>query len=213
KLRKQMRIELKALQARVGTTFLFVTHDQEEALSMSDSIAVMNAGRIEQIGTPEDVYLRPTTRFVAGFLGAVNWIDGFGLRPEALRLARTAPVSEACRAATVLRSVFRGNRLQVHVRLAAGAEAVAATALCLLLGFPLALFISRAQKWRGLYLFLVILPFWTSFLVRTYAWMFLLRDTGLLNTLLQRLGAIREPLPLLYNNGAVLLGLVYGYLP
>ena len=91
--------------------------------------------------------------------------------------------------------------------------AAAATALCLLLGFPLALFISRAQKWRGLYLFLVILPFWTSFLVRTYAWMFLLRDTGLLNTMLQSLHVIREPLPLLYNNGAVLLGLVYGYLP
>ena len=91
--------------------------------------------------------------------------------------------------------------------------AAAATALCLLLGFPLALFISRAQKWRRLYLFLVILPFWTSFLVRTYAWMFLLRDTGLLNTLLQSMGVIREPLPLLYNNGAVLLGLVYGYLP
>jgi len=93
------------------------------------------------------------------------------------------------------------------------AMAAAATCLCLLLGFPLALFISRARKWRELYLFLVILPFWTSFLVRTYAWMFLLRDTGLLNTLLQSLGVIREPLPLLYNNGAVLLGLVYGYLP
>jgi len=91
--------------------------------------------------------------------------------------------------------------------------AAAATVLCLLLGFPLALFISRAQKWRRLYLFLVILPFWTSFLVRTYAWLFLLRDTGLLNTLLQALHIIREPLPLLYNNGAVLLGLVYGYLP
>jgi spermidine/putrescine transport system permease protein len=93
------------------------------------------------------------------------------------------------------------------------AMAAGATAVCLLLGFPLALFISRAQKWRGLYLFLVILPFWTSFLVRTYAWMFLLRDTGLLNTMLQNLHIIREPLPLLYNNGAVLLGLVYGYLP
>jgi spermidine/putrescine transport system permease protein len=91
--------------------------------------------------------------------------------------------------------------------------AAAATALCLLLGFPLALFISRAKKWRGVYLFLVILPFWTSFLVRTYAWMFLLRDTGLLNTVLERLHVIHEPLPLLYNNGAVLLGLVYGYLP
>src|SRR5215813_3114772 len=89
----------------------------------------------------------------------------------------------------------------------------AATALCLLLGFPLALFISRAQKWRDLYLFLVILPFWTSFLVRTYAWMFLLRDTGLINTALLGLKLIRQPLPLLYNDGAVLLGLVYGYLP
>jgi spermidine/putrescine transport system permease protein len=91
--------------------------------------------------------------------------------------------------------------------------AAAATALCLLMGFPLALFISRARKWRGLYLFLVILPFWTSFLVRTYAWMFLLRDTGLVNAALQAAGIIREPLTLLYNNGAVLLGLVYGYLP
>jgi len=91
--------------------------------------------------------------------------------------------------------------------------AAAATALCLLLGFPLALFISRARKRRGLYLFLVILPFWTSFLVRIYAWLFLLRDTGLVNTMLLSLGLIREPLSLLYNNGAVLLGLVYGYLP
>src|SRR5437879_431429 len=104
-LRKQMRVELKALQARVGTTFLFVTHDQEEALSMSDCIAVMNAGRVEQIGTPEDVYLRPGTRFVAGFLGAVNWIDGFGLRPEALRLARVASANGPCPPAAVPRSV------------------------------------------------------------------------------------------------------------
>lgn len=88
-----------------------------------------------------------------------------------------------------------------------------ATILCLVLGFPLALFISRAGSRKNLYLQLVMLPFWTSFLVRTYAWMFLLRDTGLINTLLLRLGVVREPLPLLYNNGAVLTGLVYGYLP
>jgi len=126
KLRKQMRVELKALQARVGTTFLFVTHDQEEALSMSDSIAVMNAGRVEQIGAPEDVYLRPATRFVAGFLGAVNWIGGAGVRPEALRIERTAPVNgNPYRAATVLRCVFLGNCLQVHLRLASGEEVVA----------------------------------------------------------------------------------------
>jgi spermidine/putrescine transport system ATP-binding protein len=126
KLRKQMRVELKALQARVGTTFLFVTHDQEEALSMSDCIAVMNAGKIEQIGTPEDVYLRPATRFVAGFLGAVNWIDKVGLRPEALRLSRVEPGNaRPYRAATVLRSVFLGNCFQVQVRLATGEDVVA----------------------------------------------------------------------------------------
>jgi spermidine/putrescine transport system permease protein len=89
----------------------------------------------------------------------------------------------------------------------------AATALCLVLGFPLALFISRATRHKNLYLSLVILPFWTSFLIRTYAWMFLLRDTGLINTAFEKLGLIHEPLPLLYNDGAVILGLVYGYLP
>jgi len=93
------------------------------------------------------------------------------------------------------------------------AMALAATAVCLALAFPAALFISRASGHKNLYLQLVMLPFWTSFLVRTYAWLFLLRDTGLINTALQSLGIIRVPLPLLYNNGAVLLGLVYGYLP
>jgi len=91
--------------------------------------------------------------------------------------------------------------------------AALATGLCLLLGFPLALYISRAGKHRGLLLQLVILPFWTSFLIRTYAWLFLLRDTGLINTALLKVGVIHQPLPLLYNDGAVLLGLVYGYLP
>jgi len=93
------------------------------------------------------------------------------------------------------------------------AMALAATALCLLLAFPAALFISRAARHKNLYLQLVMLPFWTSFLVRTYAWIFLLRDTGLFNTALQALGITHGPLPLLYNDGAVLLGLVYGYLP
>lgn len=89
-----------------------------------------------------------------------------------------------------------------------------ATILCLLIAFPLALFISRASdRAKGLYLYLVILPFWTSFLVRTYAWVFLLRDTGLFNTILLALGLIAEPIPLLYNHGAVLLGLVYCSLP
>jgi len=91
--------------------------------------------------------------------------------------------------------------------------AAVATALCLVLGFPLALFIARSGSRKNLYLSLVILPFWTSFLIRTYAWMFLLRDTGLINTILQALGIIHHPLPMLYNDGAVILGLVYGYLP
>ena len=91
--------------------------------------------------------------------------------------------------------------------------AAVATALCLALGFPLALFIARSGAKKNLYLSLVILPFWTSFLIRTYAWMFLLRDTGLINTVLQALGLIHQPLPMLYNDGAVILGLVYGYLP
>ena len=89
-----------------------------------------------------------------------------------------------------------------------------ATILCLLIAFPLALFIARASdRAKGIYLYLVILPFWTSFLVRTYAWMFLLRDTGFINTILTSLHIINEPLPLLYNETAVVVGLVYGYLP
>jgi len=91
--------------------------------------------------------------------------------------------------------------------------AAVATGLCLLLGFPLALFIAGSGPRKNFYLSLVILPFWTSFLIRTYAWMFLLRDTGLINTALQALGIIREPLPMLYNDGAVILCLVYGFLP
>jgi len=76
KLRKQMQLELKRIQSEVGITFLYVTHDQEEAMTMSDRLAVMRHGRIEQIGGPEDVYERPASEFVAGFLGASNLLDG-----------------------------------------------------------------------------------------------------------------------------------------
>jgi spermidine/putrescine transport system ATP-binding protein len=76
KLRKQMQIELKRIQTEVGITFIYVTHDQEEAMTMSDQIAVMRHGRIEQLGTPEELYERPTTAFVAGFLGVSNLLDG-----------------------------------------------------------------------------------------------------------------------------------------
>jgi putative spermidine/putrescine transport system ATP-binding protein len=91
KLRQEMQTELKRIQQEVGITFLYVTHDQEEALTMSDRIAVFNDGRIEQVGSPEDVYERPQTEFVAGFVGVSNVLerDGrrFTIRPERIRLS------------------------------------------------------------------------------------------------------------------------------
>lgn len=84
KLRKQMQLELKHLQKQLGITFVFVTHDQEEALTMSDRIVVMNKGIIEQIGTPEELYENPKTRFVADFLGETNLLDG-----EAIKIKET----------------------------------------------------------------------------------------------------------------------------
>ncbi len=76
KIRRQLQIELKRIQKQVGTTFVFVTHDQEEALTMSDRIAVMNGGRVEQIGTPQEIYDRPATPFVARFIGDTNLLQG-----------------------------------------------------------------------------------------------------------------------------------------
>jgi putative spermidine/putrescine transport system ATP-binding protein len=87
KLRKEMQVELKNLQKQLGITFIFVTHDQEEALIMSDRIAVMNGGKVEQAGPAAAVFERPTTRFVAAFLGAANVLDErFIVRPEKLFL-------------------------------------------------------------------------------------------------------------------------------
>jgi spermidine/putrescine transport system permease protein len=87
------------------------------------------------------------------------------------------------------------------------------TLICLVLGYPVAYLIARSRRWRNLLLFLVVLPFWTSFLVRTFAMIFLFRDTGLVNTLLLRLGLIEAPLTLLYTPFAVMAGLVYSFLP
>ena len=125
-LRRQVRGELKALQRRVGITFLLVTHDQEEALSLSDTIAVMRAGAIEQAGPPEDLYLRPRTRFVASFLGSVNWIGAAGIRPEATRLSRQDP-GDGVRSveATIASALFLGHCIRVEARLPTG-ETVAA---------------------------------------------------------------------------------------
>lgn len=88
RLRKHMQLELKRIQMEVGITFIYVTHDQEEALTMSDRIGVMRAGKIEQIGAPQDVYDRPATAFVARFLGASNLLDGVVIarQPHAMRI-------------------------------------------------------------------------------------------------------------------------------
>ena len=92
--------------------------------------------------------------------------------------------------------------------------AVLTTVVCLVLGFPLAYLIARApHRWQGVLLLLVVIPFWTNFLVRTYAWMFILRSEGLLNTVLMELGMVERPLNLLFTDTAVVIGLVYGYLP
>ena len=105
KLREAMQDELKSLQRRLGITFVFVTHDQSEALSMADSLAVFNAGKIAQIGTPAEIYSRPRTRFVADFVGSSNILPPAftaslggpsrwaSLRPEALRVVETGPLS------------------------------------------------------------------------------------------------------------------------
>ena len=91
--------------------------------------------------------------------------------------------------------------------------AAVTTLLCFVIGYPMAYAIAGAGRWKHALLFLVVLPFWTSFLVRTYAIMFLLRDTGLVNSALVAIGATDDPITLLYTPGAVLAGLVYGYLP
>lgn len=90
---------------------------------------------------------------------------------------------------------------------------VACTVICLLLGYPVAYTIARGGRWKNFLLFLVVLPFWTSFLVRTFAMIFLMRDTGLINSWLVQLGVIDEPITMLYTPFAVMVGLVYGFLP
>jgi spermidine/putrescine transport system ATP-binding protein len=112
KLRRSLKVELKALQERVGITFLYVTHDQEEALTMSDRLAVMNAGRIVQIGTPREVYEEPADTYVADFLGAANLMEIFvnsAGPPAALRLGDWALTSLRCEAAGADVAGFTGK--------------------------------------------------------------------------------------------------------
>ncbi len=155
KLRKEMQIELKRLQHETGITFVFVTHDQEEALTMSDRIAVMSAGRIQQIGSPRDIYTRPVNRFVADFIGETNFLtavhDGTGvLLPGGYRAdlpggggdaaLKGKPVTAAVRPelvritgpdeprtipATVTNVVYFGTDIHCHMALADGTEVIA----------------------------------------------------------------------------------------
>jgi spermidine/putrescine transport system ATP-binding protein len=116
KLRRSLKVELKALQERVGITFLYVTHDQEEALTMSDRLAVMNAGRIVQIGTPREVYEEPADTYVADFLGAANLMEIQVGAEGALRLGDFALTSQR-RAATVpgtAHAVIRPERVHIE---------------------------------------------------------------------------------------------------
>jgi len=139
KLRQEMQIELKAIQQEVGITFIYVTHDQEEALTMSDRLAVFNHGRIEQLGTPADVYERPATPFVAGFVGTSNLIAGdvarsviggegtYTVRPEKIRIADPAePVGadEVAALGHIVDVVYLGPDTRYIVRLDAGADLV-----------------------------------------------------------------------------------------
>ena len=123
KLREQMQTELKALQRQLGITFLFITHDQHEALSMSDRIGVFSNGRLEQVGAPQAIYNRPATRFVAEFVGAANVFDGARareiagvdsvmLRPERIRLGAS---SQARLSGAVIDAQYFGSFSRVRV--------------------------------------------------------------------------------------------------
>ena len=123
KVRKELQIELKRIQARVGITFVYVTHDQEEALAMSDRVAVMNVGKIEQLGPPREIYDAPATRFVADFIGETNFIERDGstiaVRPEAIELARNG--GDGLRGEVVTAMVV-GPAVQCLVRMDNGQE-------------------------------------------------------------------------------------------
>ncbi len=139
KLREEMQRELKAIQHEVGITFVFVTHDQDEALTMSDRIAVFSQGRIEQIATPADLYERPGSAFVAGFVGTSNLLGGeaaraitgqdgtFTVRPEKIRITEpdgTAGTGECSATGVVVDVAYLGSQTRFVVRLDVGGELV-----------------------------------------------------------------------------------------
>ncbi|MBM0225113.1 MULTISPECIES: ABC transporter ATP-binding protein [Micromonospora] len=138
KLREEMQVELKAIQREVGITFVFVTHDQQEALTMSDRVAVFKQGRIEQVDTPAEVYERPATPFVAGFVGTSNLFEGetaravlgregvFSVRPEKIRLGGApASTEEISAAGQVVEVIYAGAATRFVVDLDAGPRVVA----------------------------------------------------------------------------------------
>jgi putative spermidine/putrescine transport system ATP-binding protein len=138
KLREQMQVELKSIQRRVGITFIYVTHDQGEALSMSDRVAVFNKGRIEQIGSPTEIYEHPATTFVAGFVGISNILSGaaaatiqgapaaFSIRPEKITMAfegdATPPAGSCAVRGTVDSLLYLGAATRFNVALNDGGE-------------------------------------------------------------------------------------------
>ncbi len=128
KLREQMQVELKGIQGEVGITFIYVTHDQEEALTMSNRIAVFNDGRVEQVGPPAEIYERPDNAFVAGFVGVSNLLqrDGrrFTVRPEKVSLIENGRVPEGLHveAGTIKDVSYAGMITRYLVDLEAGGE-------------------------------------------------------------------------------------------
>ena len=132
KLRQEMQIELKRIQREVGITFVYVTHDQEEALTMSDRVAVMDLGRIEQLGTPVDVYERPATEFVAGFIGVSNLLERDGrritVRPEKVQLLAVddaAPPDSHVEGGVITDVVYLGVVTRYVITLDVGGQLVA----------------------------------------------------------------------------------------
>ena len=129
KLRQQLQVELKRIQQELGITFVYVTHDQEEALTMSDRLAVFNDGRIEQVGAPAEVYERPASEFIAGFVGVSNVLERggrrFTVRPEKIRMlgdGEDLPQGVNVEEGTVRDVVYVGSITRYHVELDAGGE-------------------------------------------------------------------------------------------
>ena len=163
------------------------------------------------------LYRRPEARAWSLLLPGTLWLVAFFLVPILIMLAYSMMPRG------IYGGVERGFTLEHYRRFfdplyldilrRTFVWSVACTAICLLLGYPVAYIIARGGRWKNLLLFLVVLPFWTSFLVRTFAMIFLMRDTGLINNWLLKLGVIGEPITMLYTPFAVMVGLVYGFLP